>query len=192
MKKLNLKTKIFLIITLCSPFIYRSEVKSDITNYNNTSYYINEKDTIKKNLISEVERYIKNIAPNAHHTIPEHLVSHCLEHDVDICFVMAQTQNETNFGTLGAGRETSRRSLFGVYKKSYTDYKTAISDYFHILKRSYLVKGKTEHDLMRNYVNGRGARYASDRNYESHLRVSYTRIKNNTNIHKLQKQYKLI
>ena len=131
--------------------------KFTTTLNNNTS------DTLKKKLVAEVHEYIKNTAPNAHNTISEHLVNHCLEHNVDICFVMAQTQNETNFGTMGVGRESSRRSLFGVYKKSYVDYKAAISDYFYILKGSYLVKGKTEQDLMKNYVNSRGARYASDR-----------------------------
>ena len=187
---------IFVIITLCTSFIYRNEITSDIDyanatyNSSRTTLNNNVSDTLKKKLVAEVHEYIKNTAPNAHNTISEHLVNHCLEHNVDICFVMAQTQNETNFGTMGVGRESSRRSLFGVYKKSYVDYKAAISDYFYILKGSYLVKGKTEQDLMKNYVNSRGARYASDRKYEVNLRKSYSNIKNNTNIHKLQNQYK--
>ena len=70
----------------------------------------------------------------------------------------------------------------------YLPIQNEIVDYFYILKGSYLVKGKTEQDLMKNYVNSRGARYASDRKYEVNLRKSYSNIKNNTNIHKLQNQ----
>ena len=195
----TIKTKAFLIfaiITLCTSFIYRNEITSDIDyanatyNSSRTTLNNNTSDTLKKKLVAEVHEYIKNTAPNAHNTISEHLVNHCLEHNVDICFVMAQTQNETNFGTMGVGRESSRRSLFGVYKKSYVDYKAAISDYFYILKGSYLVKGKTEQHLMTKYVTGTGGRYAGNPQYEIELKTAYNQIKRTTNIYSLQEEYK--
>lgn len=160
--------------------------EADSIHYNIIDY---NKENVRKELVAEVNKYIIQQAPKAHNTISEHIVNNCLEHNIDICFVMSQTQNETNFGTTGAGRATSRRSLFGVYKRSYSNYKSAISDYFYILKDSYLVRGKTEQDLMRNYVTKGGYRYASDRNYEEKLRKTYALIKNSTNIHTLQKQY---
>ena len=41
-----------------------------------------------------------------------------------------------------------------------------------------MVNGKTETDLMKNYVNGLGMRYASNPEYESMLRSVYNRINN--------------
>ena len=62
--------------------------------------------------------------------------------------MMSQTELETNFGTIGAGRPTSKKSLFGVniYSrtpfKGYKNYNVAIEEYCKLLRRSYLVKGR--------------------------------------------------
>ena len=148
------------------------------------------KDSIKNEIIDEVSKYVKSQAPRAHKFITMHLVQAGLANDIDICFMMAQTQIETCYGTTGVGRESSRRSLFGVYKKSYVDYKAAISDYFYILKGSYLVKGKTEQHLMTKYVTGTGGRYAGNPQYEIELKTAYNQIKRTTNIYSLQEEYK--
>lgn len=144
---------------------------------------------IKDELVSEVSRYIYKQAPNAHDEIANHIVSACIEHDIDICFAMAQTQIETNFGTLGAGRHTSKKSLFGVSKR-YGTYEDAVYDYTSLLRTRYLVRGKTEHDLMRNYINKNGHRYAEHRGYEISLRSTYKTIKNSTDIVSIQRRYK--
>lgn len=148
-----------------------------------------QKNDIRNQIVAEVKRYIKKQSPTANKNIPEHLVIKCLENNLDICFAMSQTQVETNFGTTGAGRSTSRRSMFGVAIRKYPSYESAINDYIAILKKSYLVKGRTEQHLMKNYVNGSGGRYASSTNYEKHLFEAYNNIKAQTNIYKLQKHY---
>ncbi len=144
---------------------------------------------IKDELVSEVSRYIYKQAPNAHDEIANYIVSACIEHDIDICFAMAQTQIETNFGTLGAGRHTSRKSLFGVSKR-YGTYEDAVYDYTSLLRTRYLIRGKTEHDLMRNYINKNGHRYAEHSGYEISLRSTYKTIKNSTDIVSIQRRYK--
>ena len=74
----TIKTKAFLIfaiITLCTSFIYRNEITSDIDyanatyNSSRTTLNNNASDTLKKKLVAEVHEYIKNTAPNAHNTI---------------------------------------------------------------------------------------------------------------------------
>lgn len=148
-----------------------------------------KKIQIKNELIEEVSKYIAYKAPNAHvNKISEHLVENCLLNNIDICFVMSQTQIETNFGTTGAGKINKRKSLFGVANKKYDSYETAIIDYINILQKLYLVNGKTEKNLLNNYVTKHGARYAESRNYEYHLKVTYNSIKNNTSIYQLQKK----
>ena len=150
------------------------------------------RDSIKKQLIDEVNIYLKKQSPNAHPTIASSIVNHGLNYEIDICFIMGQTQIETNFGVAGVGRESSRRSLFGVIKKKYHSYDVAIEDYSKLLKKSYLVKGRTEQDLMKNYITGSGYRYASDKDYEVRLTRTYNQIKNSTKISELQQQWKLV
>lgn len=157
-----------------------------------------QKDSIKNELINSVEEYIKSKAPKSHDSIPTYIVEHALVYDIDLCFMMSQTQLETNFGTAGAGRESSKRSLFGVYIypgtpfKGYKNYDVAIEDYCKLLRRSYLVKGRDEHYLMKNYINGSGNRYAGAERYEASLRANYKTIKSTTDIDRLQDLYKSI
>ena len=150
---------------------------------------ISFKDSIKNELIDEAENYIFKNYPKADKNIPMLIVENGLEHDIDILFMMAQTQQETGYGTLGAGRESSRRSLFGVAVRKYTNYENAVVDYIQILKKSYLTKGRTEQHLMKRYVTTNGGRYASDPNYEATLRKTYNDISNKTNIKELQTKY---
>ena len=155
----------------------------------------NKKDSIKTELISSVTEYINKQAPKSHDSIPTYLVNYALKYDIDLCFMMGQTQIETNFGTSGAGRESSKRSLFGVHIypgtpfKGYKNYDIAIEEYCKLLRKSYLVKGRDEKFLMRNYINRSGNRYAGAPNYEAHLSQTYRTIKNSTNIASLQLSY---
>lgn len=151
---------------------------------------INLKDSIRLELIKEVEGYIFKSFPKANKTLPSTIVKHGLEHEIDIMFMMAQTQQETCFGTAGAGRASSRHSLFGVANKKYNSYDKAVKDYIVILKKSYLKKGRTEHHLMKKYTTIGGARYAGDPNYEVRLREAYSKINRATNINRLQKKYR--
>ena len=147
------------------------------------------KDSIKNELIDEVGNYIFKNYPKTHKDVPMLIVKNGLEHDIDILFMMAQTQQETGYGTLGAGRESSRRSLFGVAVRKYDNYENAVVDYIRLLKKSYLTNGRTEQHLMKRYVTSRGGRYAGDPNYEAILRKTYLNISKQTKIKELQNKY---
>ena len=147
------------------------------------------KDSIKNELIDEVGNYIFKNYPKTHKDVPMLIVENGLEHDIDILFMMAQTQQETGYGTLGAGRESSRRSLFGVAVRKYNNYENAVVDYIRLLKKSYLTNGRTEQHLMKKYVTSRGGRYAGDPNYEATLRKTYLNISKQTKIKELQNKY---
>ena len=147
------------------------------------------KDSIQNKLVNEVSKYVKKQAPSSHKFIPMYLVQAGLDNNIDICFMMAQTQIETCYGTTGAGRESSRRSMFGVIKRHYLTYEAAINHYCEVLKKYYLVKGRTEQHLMTKYVTGTGGRYAGNPNYETELKIAYNRIKRTTNIYSLQQEW---
>lgn len=184
-----------LYITTCNANASKLTVANNIeyVSHKNAVSKINDTIQIKANieskLIDEVNDYIRSQAPKSHQFIPKYLVQAGLEHNIDICFMMAQTQIETNFGTTGAGRESSRRSMFGVIKCHYPNYESAINHYCEVLKTYYLVKGRTEQNLMVNYVTASGGRYAGNPRYEVELRTAYNRIKRITSIHSLQEEY---
>jgi len=162
-----------------------------INDYDNVSLckLISPKDSIKNELIDEVETYVFGNFPKTHKDIPASIVENALENEIDIMFMMAQTQLETQFGTLGAGRESSRRSLFGVAIRKYPDYNSAIEDYIAILKKYYLTRGRTEQHLMSKYTTTSGGRYASNPSYEVELRKTYNDITRKTKIKVLQDKY---
>ena len=148
-------------------------------------------DSLKEQLVGEVTFYIKKVAPTSYDALPAYMVDQCLDNDLDICFMLSQTQLETCFGTLGMGRAQSRYSMFGVSRR-YTSYENCIADYVALLKSNYLVNGRTEQDLMKNYVNNGGFRYASSPTYEEELTATYKRVVKDTNIRSLQQQYEAL
>jgi flagellum-specific peptidoglycan hydrolase FlgJ len=207
MKKMKRLLISFCIVFLCTFTIIQAAYISgkSIDYQGNTIEYVDtllikqlQKDSIKTELINSVAEYIKTTAPKCHDSIPTYMVKHALIYDIDLCFMMGQTQLETNFGTAGAGRETSKRSLFGVHIypntpfKGYKNYDVAVEDYCKLLRKSYLVKGRDEHYLMNNYINRSGNRYAGSTNYETSLRINYRKIKSTTNIEELQEMYNSI
>lgn len=145
---------------------------------------------LKNDIILEVSKYVNSKAKSANKFIPKYIVNAALEHNIDICFIMAQTQIETNYGTTGIGRESSKKSMFGVMGRRYGSYEDTVNSYCKLLKKSYLVKGRTEKHLMAKYVTGSGARYARNPKYEKELTKAYNIIKSSTNIYKLQQEYK--
>lgn len=165
-------------------------VKFEMIDSPMQNIFILPHDSIRLEMIDITQRFLtKSTLGKVHPKLAEYLVDNALEHNIDLCFMMSQTKIETGFGTAGAGRESSRRSLFGVIKKRYSTYDEAIEDYCQLLKKSYLVKGRTEQDLMRRYVTGSGYRYAGNPNYEQELSRTYKEIVNSTDLKILQAEY---
>ena len=156
-------------------------------------------------LVNEVDNYIKSVAPQT--ALDGYvIVEECLNNSIDICFVLSQGESESHFGTTGLARKTN--SVFNVYafdgqsheqiseKGKYKHPNYSVAPYIELLKKDYLVDGKTEYDLMDGeYVNKNGARYASSETYEKALLAKFMKIKQNTKIDSLYNEtnkYKLL
>lgn len=150
----------------------------------------------KQLLIEEVNSYIKTIAPTSKLT-GECIVDRCLYYDIDIAFVLAQGQIESHYGTAGTAKNTNSVFNIGAYdghsaskqRKNgfgFNHPDDSVEPYLKVLINDYLVNGKTEYDLMSNYVNYLNMRYASNKNYERMLKSVYNKIKKVTNIYDLQ------
>lgn len=141
----------------------------------------------------EVDNYIKSIAPISKLSGKD-IVEKCLEYNIDIIFVLAQGQIESHYGTTGTARKTNSVFNVGAYDGhsankqnkngfGFNDPNDSIEPYLILLTNEYLVNGKTEYDLMNNYINYLGMRYASNNNYERMLKSIYNKIKKTTNIY---------
>jgi hypothetical protein len=76
-----------------------------------------------------------------------------------------KTKNPYNVGNVDSGDN--------VY---YSDVESSINTYYSLIARNYLGKGKTAADLVQNFVNKNGNRYASAENYENVLKSIISRV----------------
>lgn len=157
-------------------------------DYANPDEFLNA----RYDLAVEVENYIRGIAPTAS-VNPYVLIDKCSEYDIDLFFVMAQGHLESHFATKGTAKRTNSIFNVGAYDGhsanrqcrngfGFEDPNDSIEPYLKLIKSDYLVEGKTELDLMSNYVNYLGMRYASNKKYEMQLRSIYNRISSNVNL----------
>ena len=158
----------------------------------------------KSLLVKEVQSYIDSVAPTSSMT-GYAIVDNCEKYDLDIKFVLAQGQVESQFGTKGMAVKTNSVFNVGAYdNKTYEEingkfkYKHpdfSIEPYMQLLYRDYITGSKTELDLMAKYVSKGGKRYASNPNYENDILKVYETINNKTDISNLQgemRRYRII
>lgn len=158
----------------------------------------------KSQLVKIVDDYIQNSAPTSSLT-GYCIVTNCEKYDLDIKFVLAQGQVESNFGTRGLATKTNSvfnvgaydgktyEEINGKFKYKHPDF--SVEPYMQLLYKDYITGTKTELDLMKKYVNKGGKRYASNENYENDVLNIYQQIEELTNISELQgemKRYKII
>lgn len=146
--------------------------------------------------VMEVQNYITTVAPSSN-LRGYALVEMCDKYRVDVKFALAQGEIESHFATTGLGAKLC--NVFNVgcedgktaemiddkYKKKYPN--ESIEDYLKLITTKYLVN-KVEADLMENYVDVNGSRYASNPLYEEMMRTKYDYITKNTRIDELQEK----
>ena len=187
---------IYMLICLSALFSFgycSSVYSSKSSNYEIVIDSIDKKEILKENLKNDLTNEVSTyILDNSRHTdtsfvteISEHIVNRALDNHIDICFILAQGHLETSFGSYGIGK--SKKSIFGVYKH-YNSYTECIDYYVYLLRSNYLVN-KTETQLMNNYVNKNGYRYAEDKKYEHKLKNYYSKVNKSTSISELQSKY---
>lgn len=149
-------------------------------------------------LVNEVQKYIEQIAPSSN-LRGYAIVEECEKYDVDICFVLAQGEVESAFGTKGIASKLNCVFNVGIYDNKTTEQiedkyrfeypNESIEPYLKLLTTKYLVN-KLEHDLMRKFVDINGNRYASDKDYEIKISSKYKFICENTKIHEYHNMMK--
>ena len=149
--------------------VYRENLELD---------YYRSKDA----LVDVVDSYIKEVAPSS---IINGItfVNKCDEYNMNLFFVMAQAQVESAFATKGLGQKMN--SAFNVkaydgkgskYMDKYHHPDESIEPYIVLIKNDYMGDSKTEMDLMDNYVNFEGKRYATNPDYEAMMLSTYKKL----------------
>ena len=149
--------------------------------YNNP-YGINNIDY--ENILNKeklVKEYISDILSKHGKTLsdlrfnPDNLVLASYQYEYDLPLLLAQLQIESHFGTTERARRTNSMFSIGSYDDGrdvvkYADQDSSIIPFIKIIKRDYLLNGEKEFDqLLQNFINYNGHRYASNPNYENDL-----------------------
>ena len=132
--------------------------------------------------VNDTKNYMEKALANQGYSLkstnlkPETLVLASIETGFDLPFLMAVAHQESCFGATPRAKRTNSVFSVGSYDngkntKTYADPNDSVADYIDLLKRRYLVDGKTIFDLLKPgmFVNDVGNRYASDKNYESKI-----------------------
>ena len=154
---------------------------------------------VKCEIVCAIDDYIFGVAPT-NKVDGMILFELCDQYGVDVRFALAQGQVESHFATKGTAKKTNSIFNVGAYDGhsarrqirngfGYADPNDSIEPYLILITTNYLVDGKTEQDLMLNYVNNLGMRYASNVRYERMLRNVYNRINKNTDLDILLAKY---
>lgn len=158
----------------------------------------------RENLAVEVDKYIKTVAPTSSLN-SLNIIDLCEKYNVDLRLVLAQGHLESHFGTKGTAAKTnsvwnvgafdgdsSDKQIKNGYGYKHPDY--SLEPYLKLLTKDYLIDGKTENELLVEFVNIRGERYASCETYEKMLRDRWEKmdsIANITEAYDIYKMYKL-
>lgn len=203
MKKSTLVSLLASIIAFCLAgfIVFTGHPSNTRHEYKeNTSYtiYIEKtqlrSDSVKLLASNAIDKYIKSVAPSSA-LDGLVIINSCLEYDINPCFVLAQGEIESHFGTKGLARKTN--SVFNVFAYDGQDFNeinksgkykhpnNSVAPYLDLLKTKYLCENKTEDDLLNDFVNHAGDRYASATDYEKKLSDKYIQIKSTTDIDNL-------
>lgn len=173
------------------------EISYEDTEYINTNIVVME--GIRNEIIGQISQYIDSVAPNAN-VDGEILFNLCEQYGVDVRFAMAQAQVESHYATKGTAKKTKSMFNVGAYDGhsakrqirngfGFEDVNDSIEPYLRLITSEYLIDNKTTNDLLYNYVNHLGMRYATNPRYEKMLRSVYNRINNTTDLDVLIIEY---
>lgn len=104
----------------------------------------------------------------------------------DLTLLLAQAQRESFMGN----KLKSKYNLFNIGNttegatRDFNSFRDNVMEYLRLIDEEYLLKGKkSTEDLLNNFVNYRGNRYAQDLEYENYLKKQIPYITNILNNH---------
>lgn len=122
---------------------------------------------------------------NSTRLTPEAIVRAAERYSFDLPLLIAAAHYESCFGATPRAKRTNSVYSVGAYDSgkdmvSYAHPDDSIEGYIKLLRKDYLVNGKTINDILKPgcFVNKNGKRYASRKNYEKTLNYIRNKIIN--------------
>ena len=172
---------------------YRTNYKYDYLEEVSLSYW-----NCKYEIVQDMDKFIYSKVENTNMSSIE-LLNLCEKYNIDIRLPLSQGLIESHYGTRGLATKTNSifnmgaydgwkyDKILGIYK--YKHPNKSIEPYLKTLSESYLSDNKTEVDLLNNFVNINGSRYASYKGYESELKLVWDEINSTTRLDSLLQEY---
>lgn len=186
-------TTLILLLMIGQCRHYRTNYKYDYLEEVSLSYW-----NCKYEIVQDMDKFIYSKVENTNISSIE-LLNLCEKYNIDIRLPLSQGLIESHYGTKGLATKTNSifnmgaydgwkyDKILGIYK--YTHPNKSIEPYLKSLSKNYLGEDKTEADLLKNFVNSNGSRYASYKGYESELRLTWEEINNTTRLDSLLQEY---
>ena len=185
---------IFMSIFITTIRIHLDNIEGEDISYNNffVDIYTETLDlkywAAKDELCDSINSHIKKVAPRSG-LEGLWIIKMTDRYDIDILLCMAQAQNESAYGTTGSARHTNQVFNVGIFdhykttsdiprRKFIDNPNKSIESYCKVIKNDYLGDSRTCMDLLDNFVNLRGDRYASNPVYEQSLFIIYNNLDN--------------
>ena len=172
---------VIIAVIACIALIYAVPHKqTEQTGYDTATEYIRELHVqyqgVKADLVDITQHYIDSVAPNSGLRALV-LVENCEKYGIPITFTLAQGEIESHFGTTGLAFRTNSVWNVGAFddytlndiQHKFDNPNDSVSPYLELLLNNYL-PSKTVEDLLENFVDINGNRYASDPHYETKLK----------------------
>ena len=145
-------------------------------------------DKITSELIVAVSDYILTYN-NSSQLSANLIISLSDLYDINLNFILAQAHLESHFGTQGLAKYTNSVFNVGSYddgqiRHKYNHPNESIEPYLQLLQKNYLVN-KSEEDLLKQFTDYNGNRYASNQQYEKDLSRIIRNIQRKTSIDSL-------
>ncbi len=161
---------------------FKESAKDNSANTSKAISFETERKRIHEKKVEEVENLMRFVAkengrdPETIQLSAEHIVTMCERYNFSLPLLLAQAHIESHFGTTSRARRTNSVFSIGSYDDGRNVYKPSsqnesVENYILTIQRYYLAD-KTVDELIKNggFVNIRGQRYASDKNYELKIR----------------------
>ena len=158
----------------------------------------------RADLVKSIDSVIRVCAPTTCMNGLE-ILNQCERYSVDLFFVLAQGHIESHFGTKGMAVKTN--SVFNVMafdgakydsinpRGKYKHPDLSIEPYLKLIKNKYLSNNRSELDLMHEFIDINGKRYASAEDYEINLTNLYKYYLDDTRLmqsYKIYNKYKIL
>ena len=172
--------------------------KEESIGYDTATEYIRELQIayqgVKSDLVDLTQHYIDSVAPNSGLRALV-LVENCEKYGIPITFTLAQGEIESHFGTTGLAYRTNSVWNVGAFddytlndiQHKFNNPNDSVNPYLDLLVKNYL-PSKSIEDLLENFVDINGNRYATDPHYEAKLKSKVGYIKEHYSIDELQER----